>query len=557
MMRTAAQTLVHQLLIHGVDVAFCVPGESYIHVLDALYERRDSIRLISARQEGGAAYMAEAWGKLAGRPGICFVTRGPGASNASIGVHTAWQDSTPMILFIGQVPRSHLDRDAFQEIDYRRMFGPMAKWVAQIDDARRVPELLSHAFQLAVSGRPGPVVLALPEDVQSERVEVPDAKPYQRPKAHPAPDDMRILYQALSRAERPLMIAGGSGWTLEGVADLRAFAAANALPAVAAFRAQDLIDNHSPNYVGFTGVGINPTLAQRLKESDLILAVGTRLDHMTTGGYTYLDVPRPRQTLIQVHADPDELGRVYQADLFINATPSEFAAATRALPPVDGKRWAGWAEAARAEYLKYLEPGPMPGLVNLGEIVAYLRERLPAESIITNGAGNYTAWVHRFYEFSIPRTQLAPISGAMGYGLPAAIAAKVVHPEQIVVSFAGDGCFLMNGQELATAVHYGLNVVFIVVNNNMYGTIRMHQERHYPGHVHGTSLTSPDFAAYARAFGTYGEVVERTEDFGDAFERALRADRPALLELRIDPEAITPDTTLSAVREEGLAKRIL
>jgi len=555
--RTAAQTLIHQLHIHGVGAVFCVPGESYIHVLDALYEHHESIRLISARQEGGAAYMAEAYGKLTGRPGICFVTRGPGASNASIGVHTAWQDSTPMILFIGQAPRSHLDRDAFQEIDYRRMFGPMAKWVTQIDDARRVPEYLAHAFQLAVSGRPGPVVLALPEDMQSERHDVPDARPYQRLRAYPSPDDMRTLHQNLSRAERPLMIIGGSGWALDGVADIRAFAAANALPTVAAFRSQDLIDNHSPHYIGFTGVGVNPKLAQRLKESDLILAVGTRLDHMTTGGYTYLDVPRPHQTLIHVHADPDELGWVYQADLFINATPSEFATAARALPPVDGKRWAGWAESGRTEYLKYLEPTPMPGPINIGEIVSYLHERLPADSIITNGAGNYTAWVHRFYEFSIPRTQLAPISGAMGYGVPAAIAAKVVHPERIVVSFAGDGCFLMNGQELATAVHYGLNIIFIVVNNNMYGTIRMHQERNYPGHVHGTSLTNPDFAAYARAFGAYGEVVERTEDFGDAFERALQANRPALLELRVDPEAITPNTTLSAMRDEALAKQHL
>jgi acetolactate synthase-1/2/3 large subunit len=553
--RTGAQILVDQLKIHGVETVFCVPGESYLHVLDALYDVSETIRLISCRQEGGAAYAAEAYGRLTGKPGICFVTRGPGASNASIGVHTAFQGSTPMILFIGQVARGHSDREAFQEIDYRRMFGQMAKWVSQIDDPRRIPEFLSHAFHLAMSGRQGPVVLALPEDMLAERASVPDAEPYRQVRSAPHPGDMAGLRQMLATAKRPLMMVGVGGWTPEAALDIRAFAKANHLPTIAAFRSQDLLDNHADYYIGATGVGGNPALLQRVKDSDFLLVVGARLDQLTTAGYAMVDIPRPKQKMVHIYPDPAELGRVYQADLLINATMPEFATAARTLPSVDGNVWADWTRAGREEYLRYIEPTEVPGLVNFGQILAYLNKHLPAETIVTNGAGNYTAWCHRFYEFSVPRTQLAPISGAMGYGVPAALAAKLVHPERIVLSFAGDGCFLMNGQELATAMMYGLNIIFIVVNNNMMGTIRMHQERQYPGRVSGTSLVNPDFAAYARAFGAYGEVVEKTGDFPDAFERAQAAGRPALLELRVDPEALTPTTTLSGTREAALARK--
>jgi acetolactate synthase-1/2/3 large subunit len=553
--RTGAQILVDQLKIHGAKTVFCVPGESYLHVLDALYDASDSIRLISCRQEGGAAYAAEAYGKLTGQPGLCFVTRGPGATNASIGVHTAYQGATPMILFIGQVARGHTDREAFQEIDYRRMFGQMTKWVSQIDDARRIPEYVSRAFHLAVSGRPGPVALALPVDMLAERAVVPDAGSYRRARAAPAPDDMRELRAMLAEAERPLMMVGLGGWTPEAAQDIRAFAGANNLPSVAAFRSQDLIDNRAGYYLGATGVGGNPALDERVKSADFLLIVGARADELTTRGYTMIAIPRPKQKMVHVYPDPDELGRVYQADLLINATMPEFAAAAKQLPPLDGTRWAAWVKAGRETYVNYVKPTAAPGQVNFAEILAYLNKNVPANTLITNGAGNYTAWVHRFYEFSEPGTQVAPISGAMGYGVPAAIGAKLVYPERMVLAFAGDGCFLMNGQELATAVQYGLNIIFIVVNNNMLGTIRMHQERNFPGRVSGTTLVNPDFAAYARAFGAYGEVVERTEDFPAAFERALAARRPALIELRVDPEALTPNATLSGTREAALSRR--
>lgn len=576
--RSGAQLLVDQLILHGADTIFCVPGESYLRVLEALYTRRDSLRLITARQEGGAAYMAEAYGKLTGRPGICFVTRGPGASNASIGVHTAYQDSTPLLLFIGQVPRSQLGRDAFQEVDYRQMLAPLAKWVMPIDDARRIPEFVSRAFYLATSGRPGPVVLVLPEDMQADQVEVADPRPYQQVKAAPTAEDMQRLQAMLAQASRPLLLAGREGWTPEGIAHLRAFAAANQLPAVTTVRAQDMIDNHSLYYAGSLGVGVNPALLERVKEADLLLVIGSRLDGLSTAGYSLIDIPRPKQAVIHIYPDPAELGRIYQADLLINASLPEFAAAARALEPVDGSRWSSWQERLRREYEAYRQPTPIPGLissaklsrggshtdategsagcgsparssptrglVNLSEVVAHLSGRLPPGTIITTGAGNYTAWVHRFFQFSTPYTQLGPISGAMGYGVPAAVTAKLVHPERIVVSFSGDGCFLMNGQELATAIHYGLAIIFIVVNNNMLGTIRMHQERHFPGHVYGTSLTNPDFAAYARAFGAHGEVVERTEDFAGTFERALQMQRPALIEVRVDPGIILPGKRL-------------
>jgi acetolactate synthase-1/2/3 large subunit len=553
--RTGGQILVDQLKIHGADLAFCVPGESYLAVLDALYDARATIRLIVCRHEGGAANMAEAYGKLTGRPGICFVTRGPGATNASIGVHTAFQDSTPMILFIGQVGRGMVEREAFQEIDYRRMFGQMAKWVAAIDDPARIPEFVTRAFQTATSGRPGPVVLALPEDMLTEAAEATDAARFAPVQAHPGPGDMARLRVMLAEAKRPMLIVGGGGWSAEVAEGMRAFVEANNLPIACAWRRQDSFDNHHPNYIGDVGLGINPPLAERVKASDLLIVVGPRLGEMTTGGYTLLEVPRPRQALIHVLPGAEELGRVYQPTLAINASPAHFAAAARALAPVDHKAWDASVREAHQHYLAHLKHQPAPGALDMGDVMATIRAALPADAILCNGAGNYAVWAHRFYRFRRFGTQLAPTSGAMGYGVPAAVAAKLIYPDRAVVCFSGDGCFLMTGQEIATAVQYDAAVVFLVVNNGMYGTIRMHQEREYPGRVWGTDLRNPDFAAYARAFGATGEIVERTADFAPAFARALAAGKPALIELRVDPEAISPRTTLSAIRKQALAAR--
>lgn len=550
--RSGGRILVDTLKINDVDIAFCVPGESYLPVLDALYDEQESIRLIVCRQEGGAAYMAEAYGKLTGRPGICFVTRGPGATNASIGVHTAFQDSTPMILFIGQVGSAMAEREAFQEMDYRRMFGPMAKWVGQIDRPERIPEMVSRAFHLAVSGRPGPVVLALPEDMLSVTAAVADVGRYRRVQAHPGAADLDNLREMLAKAQRPILMLGGGDWSPDACRDIMAFAEANYLPVACSFRCQDLFDNRHHKYIGDVGIGINPALAERIRQADLILAVGPRLGEITTSGYTLIEAPRPKQRLIHVHPGMEELGRVYQADLMINSGMPEFAAAARSLSPVTAPVWAPWAVAARKEYLLTLEPTPGPGELDLSLIMTFLRERLPPEAILTNGAGNYSSWVHRFYTYAKFRTQLAPTNGSMGYGLPAAVAAKLVHPDRAVICFAGDGCFMMNGQELATAVQYGAAVIVIVINNGMFGTIRMHQERRFPGRVSGTELVNPDFAALARAYGAYGEVVEKTADFEAAFDRAVWSERPALLELRMDPEAITPRTTLAAIRDQAM-----
>ena len=551
-LRNGGRILVDQLYLHGTDTAFCVPGESYLALLDALYDARERVRLIVCRQEGGAAFMAEAYGKLTGKPGICFVTRGPGATNASIGVHTAFQDSTPMILFIGQVGGDVVEREAFQEMDYRRMFGQMAKWVAQIDRADRIPELVSHAFHAAVSGRPGPVVLALPEDMLASQAVVADAKPYKSVKPHPGVADMEQLRDMLAQAHKPMVILGGGDWSAQACNDIRAFIEANNLPAGCGFRRQDLLDNRHPNYCGEVGVGINPLLGERIRSADLILAIGPRLGEMTTAGYTLFPIPRPLQSFVHVHPGNEELGRVYQAELMINSGMAEFAQAAANLPPVDSSRWREWTHRAREDYLKNLKPGPMPGDLDLGEVMAFLRGRLPENAIITNGAGNYSGWVQRFYQYTGFRTQLAPTNGAMGYGVPSGIAAKVVHPDRVVVSFSGDGCFLMNGQELATAAQYRLPVVFVVINNGMYGTIRMHQEHEYPARVYASALDNPDFAALARAYGLHGEMVQRTADFAAAFERAVASGKPALLELRIDPEAITTRTSLTAIREQAV-----
>jgi acetolactate synthase I/II/III large subunit len=550
--RTGAQILVDQLKIHGADTVFAVPGESYLAVLDALYDA-NSIRLVTCRQEGGAAMMADAYGKLTGEPGLCMVTRGPGATNASAGLHVAMQDSTPLILFIGQIARGTVEREAFQEIDYRRMFGQLAKWVAEIDDPRRIPEFLSRAFHTATSGRPGPVVLALPEDMLTEVVEVADAQPYRRVETWPGEVPMARLAELLAAAKRPFLLLGGSAWDAEAVAAIERFATANALPVGCAFRRQDRFDNTHPCYAGDVGIGINPKLAQRIKESDLLIAVGPRLGEMTTGGYTLLDIPTPKQPLVHVHADPEELGRVYQAVLPINATPRAFARAAAALKPVANPPWAAATAAAHQDYLAARRPPRSPGDIQLGEIMLWLDEHLPADAIFTNGAGNFATWVHRFHQYRRFGSQLAPTSGSMGYGFPAAVAAKIVHPDRAVICVAGDGDFLMTGQELATAVHRRLGVIVLLVNNGMYGTIRMHQERHHPGRVIGTDLHNPDFAALARAYGAYGEVVERTADFPAAFERARAAGLPAILELRIDPEALTIRQSLSDIRAAALA----
>jgi acetolactate synthase I/II/III large subunit len=551
--RTGGQILVDQLRIQGTDMVFCVPGESYLPVLDALHNERDAIKLITCRHESGAANMAEAYGKLTGKPGICMVTRGPGATNASIGVHTAFQDSTPMILFIGQVGSDFIEREAFQEIDYRRMFGEMAKWVAQIDRADRVAEFVARAYQVAMSGRKGPVVLALPEDMLSASVVVEDARAAQPIRIAPAAADLARFRELLSKAERPIVIAGGSGWTATACADLQQFAQTQDVPVTCAFRFQDVFDNAQGHYAGDVGIGINPKLAARIRASDLVIAIGPRLGEMTTSGYELLHAPVPQQRLVHVHSGAGELGRVYQADLMINATMPEFASVLAALPRLTPTTAAHNVSAARADYEAWQAEVNIPGNVQMWQVMQHLNKVLPADAIVTNGAGNYATWVHRYYRFRHFKSQLAPTSGAMGYGVPAAIGAKALYPTRTVVAFAGDGCFLMTGQELATAVQYGLNVVFIVVNNNMYGTIRMHQERHFPGNVHGTALVNPDFAAYARAFGAHGETVTHTNEFPEALARAMQAGKPALIEIRIDPEAITPTATLHSIRAASSA----
>jgi acetolactate synthase-1/2/3 large subunit len=549
-LRTGGQVLVDALKIHGVDSVFCVPGESYLAALDALHDARHQIRTLSCRQEGGAANMAEAYGKLTGRPGVLFVTRGPGACNAAIGVHTAHQDSTPMLVFIGQVASDQEEREAFQELDYRRFYAPLCKWAAQIEDPERIPELVSQAFHRATSGRAGPVALALPEDMLRQRVQVEDAGPYRPAFPGVSKSALAEMRAMLAKAKRPLMIVGGGGWSAEACRDIVAFAEGNDLPTGASFRCQDRFDNSHRNYVGDVGIGLNPDLANRVREADLILAVGPRLGEITTQGYTLLTPPRPRQKLIHVYPDPEELGRVYQTDLSICAGITEFAREARALKPVASKAWRKWSEAARLDYLNNLEPGNgLPDGVDMGAVIAHLRQTLPPEAILTTDAGNFSGWMQRFYQYRRYPTQLGPTSGAMGYGIPAAIAARLVHPERPVVGFCGDGGCLMTGQEIATAVHYGIDPVILVINNDMYGTIRMHQERDYPGRVIGTALTNPEFAVWAKSFGAFGELVTRTDEFPAAFERARHAGRIALLELRIDPELITTRTTLSAIRE--------
>jgi acetolactate synthase-1/2/3 large subunit len=571
--RPGGQILADALAVHGVDTIFGVPGESYLAVLDGLYPHRERMRFVICRQEGGAAFMTDAYAKLTGKPGVLMVTRGPGATNASIGVHAAFQDSVPMVVLIGQVGSDFADREAFQEIDYRRMFGQMAKWVAQIDRADRIPEYMMRAFQIATSGRMGPVVLALPEDMLVSPAAVADTRPYSPVRASPGPAQIETLRELLSGARQPLVLLGGTGWTREACEDLRVFVENNRLPVACAFRFQDLFDNRHPNYVGDVGIGINPKLAARVRESDLIIAIGPRLGEMTTSGYTLLNAPRPSQKLVHVHAGIEELGSVYQPDLMIASGMPEIAAALRELR-VESVAWAPCVAEARAHYEAWQRQPPIYSsaatrssegagqasptaaaerpLLNLWEVVQTLKRIAPADTIITNGAGNFATWAHRFWPYAGLRTQLASTSGAMGYGVPAAVAAAIAAPERTVVCFAGDGDFLMTAQEIATAVQYEAAPVFIVFNNGMYGTIRMHQEREYPARVLGTSLVNPDFAKYSEAFGGFGVHVKRTEEFEPALQAALafarEKRRPAIIELAVDPQAITPNATLEAIR---------
>ena len=550
--RTGGRVLIDALRIHGVDTVFCVPGESYLAALDALHDARRTIATITCRHEGGAANMAEAYGKLTGRPGIVMVTRGPGACHAAIGLHNAAQDSTPMVMFIGQIERGHSDREAFQEIEYRRFLAPLCKWVGQIDDPARIPELVSQAFHRACSGRPGPVAVALPEDMLVEETNVEDAGRYTEVSPGVASHVLPALRKLLADAERPLVIVGGGGWSAQASRDLARLVEENALATAASFRCQDRLDNTHPCYAGDLGLGIDPTLAERVRNADLLLVIGARLGEMTTRGYRLVTPPCPRQKVVHVHPDPDELGRVYQPALAVCAGSAEFLHAAAAMPPVDSKAWRDATADAHEEYLQSVEPtAGLPGPVEMGKVMACLRERLPPETILTTDAGNFSAWMHRHYVYRTFPSQIGPTSGAMGYGIPAAIAARHVYPDRPVVAFCGDGGALMTGQEIATAVHHGIDPVILVVNNSMYGTIRMHQEREYPGRVIGTTLTNPDFVAWARSFGAFAARVERTDELPDAFEAAMSAGRAALLELRIDPELITTRATLSQIRGAG------
>ncbi len=546
--RTGGQILVGQLVSHGVKHVFCVPGESFLAVLDALVDV--NIEVTVCRQEGGAAMMADAHGKLTGQPGICMVTRGPGASNALAGIHIAKQDSTPMIVFVGQIERGMREREAFQEMDYRAVFGQAAKWATEIDDPARIPEILSRAFHVATSGRPGPVVIALPEDMLVELATVPDAPHYDAIDSAPSIGQMADLAKRLSQAKAPVAILGGARWNATAVKQFVEFAERFKLPVAVSFRRQMLFPASSPCFIGDVGIGLNPELLKRVQDADLVLLVGGRMSEMPSQAYTLFDIPVPKQTLVHVHPDSGELGRVYRAAVAINASPIAFAAELSSLATPSATPWAADTAAMHQSYLNWSDPIPIktPGALQMGGVMAYLESKLPADAIMTNGAGNFATWLHRFHRFTQFGTQLAPTSGSMGYGLPAAVGAKRVAPDKLVVCFAGDGCFMMHGQEFATAVQYNLPLVVVIVDNGMYGTIRMHQEKHYPGRISATQLKNPDFSAYARAFGGHGERVEKTEEFGPAFERAVASGLPAIIHCLIDPEAITPTTTISKLR---------
>ena len=567
--RTGAQVLVDQLLIQRVTDVFCVPGESYLAVLDALHDcelppgqpgalgggkTSDKVRVTICRQEAGAGFMADGVGRLTGRPGIYFTTRGPGATNGAHPIHVARQDSIPLIMFVGQIDRSMREREAFQEVDYRAAFGPLAKWATEIDDARRIPEIVARAFHVAMSGRPGPVVIALPEDMLTDIVEVADAPFVQPAEIFPGATQIADLEKRLATAKAPVALIGGTRWTPKSTGDFATFAENWQLPVATAFRRQMLFSPEHPCFAGDLGLGPNPKLIELIKGSDLVLVVNTRLSEAASQGYTLFEVPGDGRRIVHVHMDASELGRVYAAGLSINASPAPFAAALVALERPSKPAWASRTQAAHESYLAWSgQPAPAPGAFHMGEAVQWLRQRLPDDAVITNGAGNYATWIHRYYRFRSFATQAAPTCGSMGYGLPAAVGIKRAFPERMVVSINGDGCFMMNGQEFATAVQYNLPIVAIIVDNGMYGTIRMHQEREYPARVSATQLKNPDFAAYARAFGGHGETVRTTAEFGPAFERAVKSGKPAILHCFQDPEAINTTTTLSAIRDRARA----
>jgi acetolactate synthase I/II/III large subunit len=551
-MRNGGQLLVECLVALGATKGFGVPGESYLAVLDALHDTQGKLDFVLCRNEGGAAFMAAAWGKLTGQPGLCFVTRGPGVTNASIGIHTAMQDSAPMIVFVGQVGTNMRGREAFQEIDYRAVFGTMAKWVVEIDDADRIPEILSRAWIAATTGRPGPVVIALPEDMLSGPASVaPLTGPARIAEPAPEPAALAEALALLADAERPAILLGGCNWTEAGKAHLQAFAEASDIPVVAALRYQDMFDNHSPCYAGDLGLGLAAAVRRTMAEADVILALNTRFGEISTEGYTLFQVPTPRQKIIHVHGSGAEIGKVYIPTLGIPAGPNAFVAA---LTPVRGG-WAEWRKRARADYEATFALPAQPSPVDMGVVTAHLREVLPEDVILTNGAGNFTVWPNKFFKFGPRARLLAPQSGAMGYGVPAAIAAKVAHPDRTVVCFAGDGDFQMNCQELGTAMQAGAQPIILILNNGTYGTIRAHQERHYPARVSGTELQNPDFVMLAQSYGFHAEKVERTEDFPAAFARARASRAGAVLDLVISAEALTPRQTLSQMRDAALAAK--
>lgn len=548
--RHGGQILVDHLKSQGVRRVFSVPGESFLAALDGLYD--SGIENIVCRHEGGACMMAEAHAKLTGQPGVVFVTRGPGATNASSGIHVARQDSTPLILFVGQIDNRHRDREAFQEVNYREFFKPIAKWAAEVDHTERLPEYLSRAFHQAQSGRPGPVVLALPENILSARADVPDLPPVAPMPPSVCSEQLDAVLDMLCKAERPLVIAGGSVWSREAALGLAEFAKTFGLPVCATFRRMDRIDNRHPNYAGDLSVGMNPKLAKRMTEADCLLVLGARLGDIATGGYELVDPAAPGKTIIHVHPDPDELGRVFRPDLGLAAPAVDVIAKLARRDAPEHADWSDWTQAARADYLDWVDPRETPGALKLEQVIHSLSESLPEDAIITNGAGNYAAFLHRYLRARAFPGHLAPTSGSMGYGFPAAIAAKLEHPERPVICFAGDGCFQMTLNELSTARQYGANVVVILCNNGQYGTIRMHQEKTYPGRVSGTQMFNPDYAALARAYGGHGEKVTRTEDFANAYARAVASDLPAVIELVLDPDALSPGLTIEGAR--ALAK---
>ncbi|MCB1460985.1 MAG: thiamine pyrophosphate-binding protein [Nitratireductor sp.] len=555
MTRNGGQLLVESLIALGATKSFGVPGESYLAVLDALHDTNGRLDYVLCRNEGGASFMAAAYGKLTGSPGICMVTRGPGATNASIGVHTAMQDSVPMILLVGQVGTDMKGREAFQEVDYKAVFGTMAKWAVEIDQVDRIPEIVSRAWTLAVSGRPGPVVLALPEDMLTSRTDVPPLSgPVEIGEPAPSAAAMAKLRDLLAGAKRPLVFYGGCNWRGEGTAPIRRFAEGSDIPVVSVFRYQDQFDNHSPVFCGEAGVGMAASVKKLIGEADVILAINCRFGENSTDGYTLLDVPDPKQTLIHVHGSDLEIGKVYRPTLGIHAGPNAFAEALGDLEPVKGD-WARWRAQGRASYEAAFDLPDLDSPVDMGKVTAHLRERLPEDMILTNGAGNFTVWSGRFFKFGTKARLLAPQSGAMGYGVPAAIAAKVAQPEKTVVCFAGDGDFQMNCTELATAAQAGAQPIILILNNGIYGTIRAHQERNYPGRVSCTTMVNPDFVALSKAYGFHAERVETTGDFEAAFERAMASSTGAVLDLAISPEAITPRQTLSQMRDAALAAR--